>query len=146
MAVGLSLQTIGLSWIAAVSSPTVPYAELAAPFVLAGIGMALFFAPVANVILAAVRREEERQALRATPSGSSAESSALPCSPRSSRATAATARAPEFVDGLAPAIWIGLVASGRFRRAPDSTSAAVEGGARPGGRRPDLLFISAQRE
>ncbi len=39
-----------------------PYGELVAPFVLSGIGMALFFAPVANVVLSAVRREEEGQA------------------------------------------------------------------------------------
>ena len=39
-----------------------PYAELVAPFVISGIGMALFFAPVANVVLSAVRREEEGQA------------------------------------------------------------------------------------
>jgi EmrB/QacA subfamily drug resistance transporter len=62
MAVGLSLQAIGLGWIAAVSDPTVPYAQLVAPFVISGIGMALFFAPVANVVLSSVRREEEGQA------------------------------------------------------------------------------------
>jgi len=45
-----------------VSTPTVPYSELVIPFFISGIGMALFFAPVANVILSAVRREEEGQA------------------------------------------------------------------------------------
>src|SRR5438034_11012917 len=34
MGVGLSLQAIGLGWIAAVSTPTVPYSELVAPFML----------------------------------------------------------------------------------------------------------------
>ncbi|MEP6995437.1 MAG: MFS transporter [Acidobacteriota bacterium] len=62
MAVGLTLQAVGLAWIATVSNPTVPYTELVAPFVLSGIGMALFFAPVANVVLSAVRREQEGQA------------------------------------------------------------------------------------
>ena len=32
------------------------------PFVIAGVGMALFFAPMANVVLSAVGREEEGQA------------------------------------------------------------------------------------
>ena len=32
------------------------------PFIIAGIGMGLFFAPVANVVLSAVRPEEEGQA------------------------------------------------------------------------------------
>jgi MFS family permease len=62
MGVGLSLQAIGLAWIATVSTPTTAYSELVAPFVLSGIGMALFFAPVANVVLSAVRPEEQGQA------------------------------------------------------------------------------------
>ncbi len=60
--VGLTLQAIGLAWIAAVSTPTVPYTHLVGPFILAGVGMALFFAPVANVVLSAVRSEEEGKA------------------------------------------------------------------------------------
>src|SRR5262245_32217014 len=47
---GLSLQAIALAWIATVSTPTTPYADLVAPFVVAGVGMALFFAPMANVV------------------------------------------------------------------------------------------------
>ncbi len=62
MGVGLALQATGLAWIAAVSTPTTPYADLVAPFALSGAGMALFFAPVANVVLSSVRREEEGQA------------------------------------------------------------------------------------
>ena len=62
MAVGLSLQAAGLAWIATVSTPTVPYSELVMPFILSGVGMALYFAPVANVVLSAVRPEEEGQA------------------------------------------------------------------------------------
>jgi EmrB/QacA subfamily drug resistance transporter len=60
--VGLAMQATGLAWIAAVSTPTTPYVDLVAPFTLSGIGMALFFAPVANVVLSAVRPEEEGQA------------------------------------------------------------------------------------
>ncbi len=59
---GLALQAIGLAWIAAVSTPTTPYIDLVAPFALSGIGMGLFFAPIANLILGAVRTEEEGQA------------------------------------------------------------------------------------
>jgi EmrB/QacA subfamily drug resistance transporter len=62
MAAGLTMQAAGLGWIAAVSNPTVPYSDLVAPFVLSGIGMSLYFAPVANVVLAAVRPKEEGQA------------------------------------------------------------------------------------
>jgi len=42
-----------------VSTPTTPYSQLIGPFIVAGVGMALFFAPVANVVLSAVRPEEE---------------------------------------------------------------------------------------
>lgn len=59
---GLTLQAAALAWIGLVSTPTVPYSELIAPFVLAGVGMGLFFAPVANVVLSAVRPAEEGQA------------------------------------------------------------------------------------
>ena len=40
----------------------VPFSHLVVPFIIAGIGMGLFFAPVANVVLSAVRPEEEGQA------------------------------------------------------------------------------------
>jgi MFS family permease len=62
MAVGLALQAGGLAWIAAVSTPTMAYGSIVVPFVLSGVGMAMYFAPVANVVLSAVRPEEEGQA------------------------------------------------------------------------------------
>ena len=62
MGAGLALQAIGLAWIAAVTTPTTPYVELIGPFLISGVGMALFFAPVANVVLSSVRPDEEGQA------------------------------------------------------------------------------------
>jgi len=62
MGAGLALQAVGLAWIASVSTPTTPYVDLVAPFILSGAGMALFFAPVANVVLSAVKPQEEGQA------------------------------------------------------------------------------------
>jgi EmrB/QacA subfamily drug resistance transporter len=62
LGVGLALQAAGLAWIATVSTPTTPYIEFVGPFTISGIGMALFFAPVANVVLSSVRPEEEGQA------------------------------------------------------------------------------------
>jgi EmrB/QacA subfamily drug resistance transporter len=66
MATGLALQAIALSWLAAVSSPDVAYSSLVVPFMLAGTGMALVFAPSANAVLGAVRPEEAGQASGAT--------------------------------------------------------------------------------
>ena len=62
MGAGLALQAIGLAWIAVVSTPTTPYVEFIGAFLISGVGMALFFAPVANVILSSVRPEQEGQA------------------------------------------------------------------------------------
>jgi EmrB/QacA subfamily drug resistance transporter len=59
---GMGLMAGALAWIASIASPTVPYVQFIAPFALAGIGMSLFFAPVANVVLSAVRRDEEGKA------------------------------------------------------------------------------------
>jgi EmrB/QacA subfamily drug resistance transporter len=66
MAGGLALQAIAIAWLAAVTTPTVAYSALVVPFVLAGTGMALVFAPAANAVLGAVRPEEAGQASGAT--------------------------------------------------------------------------------
>jgi len=62
MTLGLTLQAAGLAWIAAVTTPTTAYSALVTPFILSGAGMALFFAPVANVVLSSVRPEMEGKA------------------------------------------------------------------------------------
>jgi EmrB/QacA subfamily drug resistance transporter len=62
LAGGLALQALGLAWIAAVSTPDVGYSSLIGPFVVSGIGMGMFFAPVANVVLTAVGARDEGKA------------------------------------------------------------------------------------
>jgi EmrB/QacA subfamily drug resistance transporter len=62
MASGLALQAASLAWMASVLTPSVGYSSLLGPFVIAGLGMGMFFSPVANVVLSAVRPEEEGQA------------------------------------------------------------------------------------
>jgi EmrB/QacA subfamily drug resistance transporter len=62
LGIGLAMQAIGLAWIGMIATPTTPYLEFVAPFLISGIGMAHFFAPVANVVLSSVRPEEEGQA------------------------------------------------------------------------------------
>jgi EmrB/QacA subfamily drug resistance transporter len=66
MASGLALQAIAIAWLAAVSTATVAYSALVVPFVLAGTGMALVFAPAANAALASVRPEEAGKVSGAT--------------------------------------------------------------------------------
>ena len=48
MIAGLALQAIAIAWLAAITAPDVAYIDLVPPFAIAGVGMALFFAPVAN--------------------------------------------------------------------------------------------------
>jgi EmrB/QacA subfamily drug resistance transporter len=66
MAIGLALQAVAIGWLAHISTPTTPYSEFVLPFVMAGVGMALVFAPAANAVLGAVRPSEAGQASGAT--------------------------------------------------------------------------------
>ncbi len=66
LATGMALQAVALAWLAAVVTPTVAYEAIIVPFILAGIGMGLFFAPIANVVLSAVRPDQEGKASGAT--------------------------------------------------------------------------------
>ncbi len=56
---GLFLQAVGLGWIAVVIAPGTPYADVVPAFVLSGLGMSLFFVPVASVLLSSVPRIAE---------------------------------------------------------------------------------------
>ena len=62
LAGGLALQALGLAWLAAVSSADVSYSQLVGPFIVSGIGMGMFFAPVANIVLTAVGPRDEGKA------------------------------------------------------------------------------------
>jgi EmrB/QacA subfamily drug resistance transporter len=66
MFAGLALQASALTWLATELSATLAYGAMIVPFMLAGAGMALVFAPAANAVLGAVRSEEASQASGAT--------------------------------------------------------------------------------
>ena len=57
--VGLLLQAAGLAWLASQISPDAAYGRLVPGLVLGGVGNGLFFAPIANLVLGSVRREQE---------------------------------------------------------------------------------------
>ncbi len=59
VALALALQAAGIAWLALEVTPTLPYPRLIPPFVLAGLGMGLFFAPVARLTLGFAPRELE---------------------------------------------------------------------------------------
>jgi EmrB/QacA subfamily drug resistance transporter len=142
MAGGLALQALGLAWIAIVSEPDVGYSSLVLPFILSGTGMAMFFAPVANVVLSAVSTAEEGKA-------SGANNAIREVGGVLGVAVLASVFArygdftppAAFTDGLVPATWIGaaVVAAGavialaippiRRRRQEERLEPALEGAA-----------------
>ncbi len=56
---GLACQAVGLLWLAVVSTPTVGYPEVMGAFAISGVGMSLFFVPVAQVVMGTVRPQEQ---------------------------------------------------------------------------------------
>ena len=137
MATGLALQAVGLGWIAAVSTATVGYSSLVLPFVLSGIGMALFFAPVANVVLSAVRPEQEGKASRTNNAIREVGGVLGVAVLASIFARSGGYESPEtFNDGLVPALWLGAIVVGvgaalallipRKRRPQEATVASPE--------------------
>jgi EmrB/QacA subfamily drug resistance transporter len=115
MAAGLGLQATALGWIALLAGLHTSYASLLVPFVLAGMGMALVFAPSANAVLSSVRVDQAGQA-------SGANNAIREVGGVFGVAVLATvftgagsyASPQAFVDGLIPALWVsvGVLAAG----------------------------------
>jgi EmrB/QacA subfamily drug resistance transporter len=51
---GLALQAAGLLWLGLLIDAGTPYADMIVPFVVAGVGMTLFFVPLASLVLGSV--------------------------------------------------------------------------------------------
>jgi predicted MFS family arabinose efflux permease len=129
---GLALQSIGIGWLAAVASPTVAYATLVPAFVVAGLGMSLFFAPVANVVLGSVRRDQEGIASGANNAirelggvfGIAILGAVF-------SAHGGYSSGPAFVSGLSSAVWVGAaavaVAAGAALLLPRRAAASADG-------------------
>jgi len=135
---GMVLLSAGLAWLAAVVSPTVDYATLVPGFIVAGVGMGLFFAPIADIVLSSVPAAEEGKASGATNTirevggvfGVAVLASVF--SANGSYATPA-----EYVAGLQPAIALGagivavaavvaVALPGRIRRPADGESEVTD--------------------
>ncbi|MGW5368227.1 DHA2 family efflux MFS transporter permease subunit [Streptomyces sp. NPDC004009] len=135
VATGLFLQAAGLGYMACVVSADVSYAAQLPGLVISGIGMALYFAPAANLVMSSVRPREQgiasgaNNALREV-------GGALGIAIMSSifSAQGGYASAQNFVDGLRPALVTGsavvalaglaaLLVPGR-RRTPDTEETA----------------------
>ncbi|RDI49644.1 MFS transporter [Nocardia mexicana] len=105
---GQVLLAAALAWMAAVTTADVGYGSYVAPFVLAGIGMGLTFAPSATVVMASAAQQDQAMA-----SGTNstirevgvAMGVAVLASVFASRGSYVSPQS--YVDGLVPAVWVG---------------------------------------
>ena len=105
---GMVLMSLGLAWIATISTPTVEYLAMVPAFIISGIGMSLFFAPTANLVLSAVRPEEEGRASGVNNTIreiGGVFGVAILASVFSANGGYTSPQA--FVDGMIPAVWVG---------------------------------------
>jgi len=108
MVAGLALQGIALAWLASEAAIGQTYTSMIVPFIFAGSGMALVFAPSANAVLSSVRTDQAGQASGATNAirelggvlGISVLSTVFTSHGSYSSGTA-------FIHGLTPAVWVG---------------------------------------
>ncbi len=105
---GLALQAGGLAWLASILTPTTPYSDMVVPFIMCGVGMTLFFVPLASVVLGTLPK-----ALEGVASGANAAfrelggvlGIAVLGAVFSSKGGYATGQ--DYVSGLVPAVSVG---------------------------------------
>lgn len=108
---GLALQALGLGWMALILSPTTSFTAFLGPFIASGIGMSLFFVPVANIVMGSVPPEMQgvasgtNNALREVGGVLGVAVLAAVFVSQGGYASGAS-----FVAGLRPALWVGAVA------------------------------------
>ncbi|WP_018635745.1 DHA2 family efflux MFS transporter permease subunit [Parafrankia elaeagni] len=136
MVTGLALMTGGLLWLRADLAPDTSFLTLVPAFVVSGIGMALFFVPVANVVMGSVATEHEglasgvNNAVREVGGVFGIAVLASVFATAGGYATAA-----DFTDGIRVALLVGAAATGAgtlgsllVPRHRTSTAADTEGG------------------
>ncbi|MFI2645229.1 DHA2 family efflux MFS transporter permease subunit [Streptomyces sp. NPDC018610] len=110
VAAGLFLQAVGLGYMAVVVTADTSYTTQLPALIISGVGMALYFAPAANLVMSSVRPEQQgiasgaNNALREV-------GGALGVAVMSSifAAQGGYESAQSFVDGLRPALMVGAV-------------------------------------
>jgi EmrB/QacA subfamily drug resistance transporter len=117
IASGQVLLAVGLGWMALVTTVDVTYGSYVVPFVLAGVGMGLTFAPSASVVMASAA-ESDRGVASGTNNTIREVGVALGVALLASVfASAGSYESPaRYVDGLVPAVWVGaaIVATSAF--------------------------------
>jgi EmrB/QacA subfamily drug resistance transporter len=110
MVAGLTLQAGALAWFAATTAVGQPFAELIVPFLMAGTGMALVFAPSAAALLSVVSPAQAGQASgtnNAIREVGGVFGVAVLATVFAGSGSLASPQA--FIDGAVPALWVGAV-------------------------------------
>ncbi|MBV9336332.1 MAG: MFS transporter, partial [Solirubrobacterales bacterium] len=113
MAAGLTLQAVALGWMATTASVHQSYSTMIVPFLLAGTGMSLVFAPAANAVLSSVKVHQAGQASGATNAIrelGGVLGIAVLATVFTSHGGYASPQA--FIQGLQPALWVGVAVLG----------------------------------
>ncbi|MDX6744522.1 DHA2 family efflux MFS transporter permease subunit [Actinocorallia sp. A-T 12471] len=109
VAAGLALQAVGLGLFALVAATDVSYAAQLPALIVSGVGMGMFFAPAAGVVMASVRPHEQgmasgaNNAFRELGGAIGVAGLAAVFAEQGGYTTGTT-----FVDGLVPALWLGV--------------------------------------
>lgn len=105
---GLALQAVGLALFAVIIAPDAPYTAQLPALMIGGIGMALYFAPAASLVMSSVRPAEQGIASGANNSLREV-GGALGVAVLASvfSAQGGYGSAQSFTDGTVPAVWIG---------------------------------------
>ncbi|UAJ80859.1 DHA2 family efflux MFS transporter permease subunit [Leifsonia sp. ZF2019] len=108
---GLVLLAVAMGWIALTLSATLPYSEMWPPFLLAGVGMGLVFAPSSTAVLANMRGADHAKA-SGTNSTLREIGVALGVAVLTAVFTGAggTLTPTGYVDAAIPAVWVGASA------------------------------------
>jgi EmrB/QacA subfamily drug resistance transporter len=149
MVAGLGLQATALGWLALLASVHQSYTSMVAPFVLAGAGMSLVFAPAASAVLASVRTTEAGQASGATNAVrelGGVLGIAVLATVFTNNGSYVSPQA--FLDGLIPAMWVGVavLAAGALVAAlvPFTARAGSEAGTDLAARRSPSVAVPAE--
>jgi EmrB/QacA subfamily drug resistance transporter len=112
---GQVLLAVALAWIAAITTVDIGYASYVAPFLLAGVGMGLTFAPASTIVMASAAPEDQAMASGTNNTVREVGVAMGVAILASVFASSGSYLEPQsFVDGLVPAVWVGaaIVAAG----------------------------------
>jgi len=107
MSTGLSLEAVGLAWLALIAEPGMDYSSMLAPFVVAGVGVSMAIPAAQNSVIGSVPPEAIGKA--AGVNSMMRELGGvfgIAVTVAVFAGAGGYASAEQFVDGFAPAIWV----------------------------------------